>query len=91
MAVTVIFPNALRPYAAYNERASVDAQTAGEALQKIMERYPDLQRQLPPDLANPPHGVAIYRNGTDLRRLDGLNTPLRAEDRLTIIVPSGDL
>lgn len=91
MAITVILPNALRPYAAWNERVWVEAQTAGEALQKVLERYPELQAQVPGDLADPPHGAAIYRNGTDLRRLQRLETPLRDEDRLTIIVPQGDL
>jgi sulfur-carrier protein len=66
MAITIILPNALRPYA-------------------------DLRAQLPSDITSPPPGAAIYRNGTDLRRLQGLETPLRDDDRLTIIVPAGDL
>ncbi|WP_026370902.1 MoaD/ThiS family protein [Kallotenue papyrolyticum] len=91
MAITIIFPNALRPYAGCNERVWVEAQTAGEALQQLFQRYPALRERLPDDLARLPHGAAIYRNGSDLRRLQGLDTPLRDGDRLTIIVPEGDL
>jgi len=91
MAITVILPNALRPYAAYNERVALEAATASEALTKLLERYPDLQPRLPADLDNPPHGVAIYRNSMDLRRLQGSATELRNDDRLTIIIPEGDL
>ncbi len=91
MAITVILPNALRPYAAHNERVALEAATAGEALEKLFERYPDLKAHVPDDLANLPLGTAIYRNSMDLRRLDGLETALRPSDRLTIIVPAGDL
>lgn len=91
MAITVVLPNALRPLAAFNERVALEAQTAGEALQKLVERYPDLKTKLPNDLHNPPHGSGVYRNSVDLRSLQGLNTELRPNDRLTIIVPEGDL
>jgi adenylyltransferase/sulfurtransferase len=91
MAITVILPNALRPYAAYNDRVPVDATTAGEALRKLVERYPDLKARIPDDLGKLMPGMGIYRNGGDLRRLQGLDTPLREADRLTIIVPEGDM
>ena len=91
MAITVILPNALRPLAAYNDRVALEATTAGEALRLLLERYPALNTRLPDDLANLPPSMGIYRNSQDLRLLQGLETPLREDDRLTIIVPEGDL
>jgi molybdopterin converting factor small subunit len=91
MAITILIPTALRPYAAYNERVYVEASTAGEALDKLIERYPDVKAYLPQDLASLPLGAAIYRNSQDLRRLQGLDTELREGDRLAIIVPEGDV
>lgn len=91
MAINVLLPDALRPLAAWNERVPLEAATAGEAITKLVERYPDLKRGLPSDLANPPHGTALYRNGADLRQLQGLDTQLRAGDRLTIVVPVGSM
>jgi sulfur-carrier protein len=91
MAIRVIIPTALRPYAAHNERVALDATTAGDALRKLLERYPDLQPHVPTELDHLPHGMALYRNGTDLRRLQGLDTPLRDDDRLAIVVPRGDV
>ncbi len=70
MAVTVILPNALRPYAAGNDRIPLEVATVGEALQKLLESYP---------------------GGKDVRHLEGLDTELRPDDRITIIVPQGDL
>ena len=91
MAITVILPNALRPLAAFNERVALEAQTMGEAIQKLVERYPHVQTKLPSDPQNPPQGYGVYRNSVDVRRLQGLDTPLRPNDRVTMIVPEGDL
>lgn len=91
MAIIVILPKALRPLAAYNERVFLEATTAEEALTKLFERYPALDARLPENLDNPPPGVALYRNSKDLRTLQGLATPFQNDDRLTIIVPEGDV
>lgn len=91
MAITVIIPNALRPYAAYNERVPLEASTAAEALTKLIERYPEIQARLPQDLSTLPPDMGIYRNSQDLRLLQGLETPLREDDRLTIVVPEGSM
>ncbi len=88
MPITVIVPNALRPYAAGMDRVPVEAQTAGEAMQKLVERYAQLQGRLP--VSGEP-GQGIYRNATAIHRLQGLETPLRDGDRLTLVVPEGDL
>lgn len=91
MAIKVLLPNELRPYVAYNDRVSLDASTINEALTKLMDRYPDLKTSLPQDLTRLPTGYAIYRNGSDIRRLQGLETALREDDQITIVVPEGDL
>lgn len=91
MAIKVLLPNELRPYAAYNDRVSLDASTVNEALDKLMQRYPDLKTNLPQDLMRLPRGYVIYRNGSDIRRLQGLATTLHEDDLITIVVPEGDL
>jgi molybdopterin converting factor small subunit len=91
MAITVLLPNELRPYVAYNDRVALDAETVQQALDKLMQRYPDLATYLPRDLMRLPPGYAIYRNSVDIRRLQGLDTALDDADRVTIVVPEGDL
>jgi molybdopterin converting factor small subunit len=88
MAITVIFPNALRPLAAGNDRVPLSAGTVGEALQKLVARYPALDGKLPAPSGN---GQAIFRNSVTIDRLQGLETPLRDGDRLVLIVPAGEL
>lgn len=91
MAIIVILPNALRPLAANNERVPFEAATVGDALKQLIERYPDVSAKLPGDWSSAPHGAALYRNGLDVRYTGGLDTELRSGDRVTIIVPEGDL
>lgn len=88
MTITVILPNALRPFAAGNDRVPLDAATAGEAIRKLVERYPQLDGRLPTSATG---GQAIYRNGNLIHKLQGLDTPMYDGDRLTLVVPSGDL
>lgn len=88
MPITVIVPNALRPYAGGMDRVPLDAQTVDEAVQKLVARYAHLEGRLP---LSGELGQAIYRNGTAIHKLQGLQTPLRDGDRLTLIVPEGDL
>jgi adenylyltransferase/sulfurtransferase len=86
MAVTVIIPNALRPYAGGVDRIPVDGKTVGEALDKLVQRYPHLEGRIPEQAGK---GQAIYRNGSMIHTLQGFETPLRDDDTLTIIVPEG--
>ena len=91
MAITVLLPNELRPYAAYNDRIAIDASTVNEAIEKLVQRYPDVGAYLPKDLMRLPAGYAIYRNSADIRQLRGLETELENNDRITIVVPDGHL
>ena len=88
MAITVILPNALRPYAAGLDRVPLEAKTAGEAIEALVERYAQLQGRLPEAAGQ---GNAIYRNGSTIDQLQGLDTLLRDGDTLTIIVPEGEI
>ena len=88
MPIKVVVPNALRPYAGGMDHLPLDAQTVGEALRKMVERYPALQGRLPEQVGL---GHAIYRNGTTVNNLQGLDTPVSDGDVLTLIVPAGDL
>lgn len=90
MPITVVIPNALRPFAGGNDRVPLEAKTVAEAIQKLVERYPDLTNRLP-DLALPAAGSGIFRGGSNVRRLQGAATMLEPNDIITVIVPAGDL
>ncbi len=90
MAITVVLPNALRPFAGGLDRWPVDAGTVAEALAKLVERYPEMTSRVP-SMTAALNQAAVFRGGVDIRKLQGLDTPLRDRDVLTLVVPAGDL
>lgn len=91
MAVTIVVPNALRPFVGGNDRVPLEAATVGEALTKLLERYPSLQGHFAADIATLPPGSGVYRGAQDVRQLQGNDTPLRNDDLLALVVPAGDM
>jgi sulfur-carrier protein adenylyltransferase/sulfurtransferase len=86
MPITIAIPTALRQFAAGQSEITVEAQTAGEALDRLTATHADLRRHLFNEntLRN---FVNIYVNDDDIRHKDGLNTPVKDADTI-LIVPS---
>lgn len=87
MAVTVLIPSALRLYAGNRSEVQVEAGSVGEALQAIVEAYPDLRKHLYNEQDKLRSFVNVYLGEEDTRYLQGLDTPLKDGDTL-MIVPS---
>ena len=83
---TVRIPTPLRPYTSGNEHVTVNGATVGEALDSLVEQYPELK----PHLFN--EGklrsfVNVFLGEEDTRFLDGTQTPITDESKL-LIIPS---
>lgn len=83
---TVRIPTPLRPYTAGNEHVTVSGATVAEALESLVEQYPDLK----PHIFN--EGklrsfVNVFLGEEDTRFLDGPQTPIAADSKL-LIIPS---
>ncbi|MFZ5478922.1 MAG: MoaD/ThiS family protein [Myxococcota bacterium] len=87
MAVTISIPTALRAYTAGAASVPVDAARAGEALDALTTRYPDLAKHLRGSDGKLRSFVNVYLNDEDIRFLEKEATPLKDGDTL-IIVPS---
>ncbi len=61
--------------------------TVGEVIDRLVETYP----QMAPELFEAPgklsERVSVFRNGRDVRYLEGLATPVGSEDVLDIFPP----
>jgi MoaD family protein len=86
MAVTVIIPTPLRPFAGRQSSVDVEARTVGEALDALSSRYEDLRRHLFAD-GRLRSFVNVYVNQEDIRNLQKDQTPLHDGDTI-MIVPS---
>src|SRR5215207_5086374 len=87
MAVTVLIPTALRQYAGGSSELSVEAATAGEALERVTNEHAELRRHLYNDQNALRNFVNVYVNDEDIRHTGGAATPVEDGDTL-MIVPS---
>lgn len=78
-------PTPLRGYADGQKEVVIDADTVGQALSDLAQRYPGLRPHLFDDQGALRQYVNVFVNDEDLRSLKGDATPLKAEDRLTIV------
>lgn len=77
-------PTPLRTYTDGEPKVSVDGHTIRDALDNLVDRYPELQPHLFKDgeLRN---FVNIFLGNEDVRQLDGLETELQSDSDLRII------
>jgi MoaD family protein len=87
MAVTVLIPTPLRPFAGKQSSVDVEGHTVAEALDALAARYAELRRHLFADGGRLRSFVNVYVNQEDIRNLQKDQTPLRDGDTI-MIVPS---
>ena len=85
MAVKIIIPTALRPYAGKQESVECDARTVREALDSLTARYDELKRHLYTDEDRLRSFVNVYVNDEDIRYLEKEATAIRDGDTISII------
>jgi len=85
MAVTVRIPAPLRKVTNDKDRVEVDAENLADMVQAMEEQYPGIKERLLDEAGELRHFVNIYVNGEDVRYLDGLNTPTKTGDEISIV------
>ena len=85
MAVKVIIPTPLRPYASKQESVELKAGTVGEALSALTAKFGDLKKHLFSDDGRLRSFVNVYVNDEDIRYLQKDQTPLKEGDIISIV------
>ncbi len=85
MSVNILIPTALRNYARGSDSVTVDANTVGDALDALTQKYPDLKKHLYNDEGHLRHFVNIYVNDEDIRYSEKHATPLKDGDSVSIV------
>lgn len=78
-------PTPLRPYAEGASEIKVSAETVGAALENLTEQYPSLRKHLFTEEGELRSYVNLFVNDEDIRHLQGVDTPVKPDDRLMII------
>lgn len=85
MTILVRVPGALREYTGGSSEIRVEASTVKEALQGLAEAWPVLRRHIFDDHGKLRGHVNVFLNEDDVRYRQGLDTPLRKDDVVTIV------
>jgi molybdopterin converting factor small subunit len=82
---TIRIPTPLRTYADGQSEATVDGATVREAMSDLITQFPALQPHLFNGNSELRPFVNLFLNDENIRDLQGLDTPIDADDRLMLI------
>ncbi len=85
MAVKVIIPTPLRPYAGKQESVDLQAANVGEALETLTRKFQELRKHLYADDGKLRSFVNVYVNDEDIRYLQREKTQVREGDTISIV------
>lgn len=83
--IQVEIPTPLRQYADQNDSVTVEGDTIGEVLNRLVSDFPELKKHLYGDDGQLRNFVNIYVNDEDIRYLDKMDTRVTGEDEVSII------
>lgn len=82
---TVYVPTPLRRVTGGQSTIRVAGGTVGEVLEALDRQYPGILSQLCDDSGQVRSFINVFVNGTEIRQLQGLATPVRDTDEVSII------
>jgi molybdopterin synthase sulfur carrier subunit len=81
----VYVPTPLRRVTGGQSTVRVAGSTVGEVLDALERQYPGIRPQLFDEDGQVRTFINVFVNGTEIRQLEGLATPLREADEVSII------
>lgn len=82
---TVLVPTPLRRLTGGNSKLTVDATDVGGVLAAVDAQYPGIAGKLLDEEGNVKRFINVFLNDDEIRSLQGLETPVTAEDRVSIV------
>jgi molybdopterin converting factor small subunit len=78
-------PNPLRPYVNGQAEVCVQGTTAGAALKEMLDQFPAFRPQLCKEDGTLRAFVNLYLGKSNIRDIQGLDTPLKPDDILSLV------
>ena len=82
---TVRFPAVMKYYVNNQAEFSVPATTVSDLVMRVIEQYPSVKFHLVDAEGKLRKHFNIFVNGTHIRDLNGMETPLNEEDRVVLM------
>ncbi len=86
MSITVRIPTPLRQFTEQTAEVSLKGNTVGEVMDAFKARFPDAATRFFAGNSKTARFVNLYLNDEDVRFLQDLNTPVKENDTLSIIL-----
>jgi len=81
----VKIPSFFQPFTDWKPELDLSGETVGEGLEDLFNQYPDLHQHFFTHWGILSANVLIYLNGDEIFTLQGLDTPLSTNDRITFV------
>ena len=81
----VRFPNVMKYYVNNQSEFSISASTVDELVVKVVEQYPAVKFHLIDSAGELRRHFNVFVNGTHIRDLEGMETPLKEEDKVILM------
>jgi adenylyltransferase/sulfurtransferase len=82
---TVRFPAAMKYYVNNQAELSIPASTVKELVEQVIQTYPSIRFHLVDGEGKLRRHFNIFVNGTHVRDLEGMDTPLKDEDQVILM------
>jgi molybdopterin synthase sulfur carrier subunit len=82
---TVLVPTPLRRLTGGQAKVDVDGADIGALIQAINSQYPGVADKLLDDGGNIKRFINVFVNDAEVRSLQGLHTPVRTQDKVSIV------
>jgi len=82
---TVRFPAVMKYYVNNQSEFFVSAATVNELINQVIEQYPSIKFHLIDAKGNLRRHFNIFINGTHIRELNGMDTPLKEDDKVILM------
>ena len=81
----VLIPTALQQFAGGTDELDIEGATVQGVLDGLSAQYPELKKHLFNEKGELRHFVNVYKGAEDTRTLQGMETPVGADDELSIV------
>ncbi|WP_414565815.1 MULTISPECIES: MoaD/ThiS family protein [unclassified Anabaena] len=85
MAVTVLVPTALQKFTNNQATLTCSGTNIGELFDSLEENCPGIKSRLCDEKGQPRRFLNLYVNSEDIRFLEGIDTPLKDGDEVSIV------
>lgn len=85
MSITVIIPGSLKDWFGGSDQATCEGKTMGECIDDLDNKFSGFRRRVVDVKGEISSSVMIFLDGQNLRSLDGLATPVKDGDEVSVI------